>query len=478
MAKNRKPKPNPWDVAGVPAAGNPWGTAYDVAPWLTPQGRNPGLSGDNSRERGSVATGKPLARPKAKPPKVRARPVVPSVPSVAAGSDVKPKATVPPPARQPAAATAAPAYQGKTDAQLAAEAKKYVDAALAPLFAQIENERKLTEQQYANRAAGLQAGYSALGQVQAGLAPQIQETYKQAGDSTAAYGAGFSQELKAASDGTASNINEFLAKQGSPQQVQGAGSTGATDVLYGLGGALPASDLAKQGAAFSSAAAFLPSTAKALGLDATKQANMAAADALAAISGKRIEAESGRGKMLADVLNQLRTAETQKQAVAINAAIAGVEGEQKAAQQQFNNTLAYARTFGVTPDGQLTLAARKFQQQAAKNDKKKLSPSKYATLKEKAGKAADLFYYGDPKKGVQALDYQTALARVMRQYSLKLPDAQAVLDTYWKPGEDGRPWLNHQQRQALVAAGANPQQVEQAMWNEQLATQLLTRLGG
>lgn len=78
-----------------------------------------------------------------------------------------------------------------------------------------------------------------------------------------------------------------------------------------------------------------------------------------------------------------------------------------------------------------------------------IPPSTYAGLKTKAGKAADLFYYGQApttsasgtvtKQGIPGIDYGIALKELMSQYSLSKKDALTILNTYYKPGERGRP---------------------------------------
>lgn len=76
-------------------------------------------------------------------------------------------------------------------------------------------------------------------------------------------------------------------------------------------------------------------------------------------------------------------------------------------------------------------------------------PSTYAGLKEKANKAADLFYYGQQpvtradgtvsKAGIPGVTYQVAIRQLMRGYSLTRADALAIANTYYPPGQRGRP---------------------------------------
>lgn len=90
--------------------------------------------------------------------------------------------------------------------------------------------------------------------------------------------------------------------------------------------------------------------------------------------------------------------------------------------------------------------------------------STYAGLKTKGGKAADLFYYGQApvtradgtvsKAGIPGISYGTALKQLMSEYSLNKADALSILNTYYKPGERGRP--GGKPKPAPIAAPAGP----------------------
>lgn len=133
------------------------------------------------------------------------------------------------------------------------QAQAQAQAALAPVLAEIERQKAEEDRRAENAKATTAASAQGLSQVLGGLPGQIQDTYKQAGDATSAYAKGFSAAFQQDSEQAASALNEFLQQQGSPQQVKAAGEAGA-DVLYGLGGFIPASALAREGAAFTSAA--------------------------------------------------------------------------------------------------------------------------------------------------------------------------------------------------------------------------------
>jgi hypothetical protein len=71
-----------------------------------------------------------------------------------------------------------------------------------------------------------------------------------------------------------------------------------------------------------------------------------------------------------------------------------------------------------------------------------LSSSSYAVARRNAGKAMDLWYYGDEKKGISAIDYPKAVRLAMHQFSLSRPDATALANDFYAPGEGGRPTGN------------------------------------
>ena len=179
---------------------------------------------------------------------------------------------------------AAPA---QTDPQ---QARAQVQAILGPQTAALNTA-------YRNQGAGLNAAYGAVAEMQKGVAPAIQGTYDAASARQAVIGKGFADGFKMASGGAAEGLNKLLAEQGSPQTVTGAGEAGA-NVLYGLGGALPAGELNQQGAAFASAAEFLPAQSRLLGLDSLKASEQARIQAVRELEAKRPE-------LVQSVVNQI-----------------------------------------------------------------------------------------------------------------------------------------------------------------------------
>lgn len=90
---------------------------------------------------------------------------------------------------------------------------------------------------------------------------QIQGVYRNAAADQSAFGQGYSDALKHLQQGGAANVNSMLQGIGAPQGQMLQPGPQAGNVLNALGGAIPANTLEGQGAAFASAASFLPAAA-------------------------------------------------------------------------------------------------------------------------------------------------------------------------------------------------------------------------
>lgn len=105
-----------------------------------------------------------------------------------------------------------------------------------------------------------------------------------------------------------------------------------------------------------------------------------------------------------------------------------------------------------------------------------LTPNEYAGKLKDARKAADLFYYGDEAKDIAAIGYQEALEALTTNYSLTLEDAQKTLNQFFKPGEEGRPYISFQQRERFVKAGLPRELVMSAAMKQDGTRALVTML--
>lgn len=137
---------------------------------------------------------------------------------------------------------------------------------------------------------------------------------------------------------------------------------------------------------------------------------------------------------------------------------AGKVSAEQLAQARSDRTyrLSFTKTFGydpvtgrVAPGFKQTAGGQIVKVGTGAGNPGGVPASTYAGLKTKAGKAADLFYYGQApvtrsdgtvsKAGIPGIDYGTALKQLMSEYSLNKQDALTILNTYYKPGERGRP---------------------------------------
>lgn len=235
--------------------------------------------------------------------------------------------------------------------------------ALAPVLAEIrrqqaeEQRRAAAQQQAARDRAGGLAG------VLEGIAPQTQATYKVAGDSTAAFAKGFAVAAAGDSNAAKAELDSILARTGQGQTVRAAGENGG-DVLYGLGGFIPASGLAREGAAFTAAAQNLPATARLQGESQVGQLALQSRDKMselnALLRGEKAklpglvqefgaqQADSAR-KDRAERLNELIAVENlgiRKDQLGIskeNAVTSRMSVQLRASQQKFNQILAKAK---------------------------------------------------------------------------------------------------------------------------------------
>lgn len=156
-------------------------------------------------------------------------------------------------------------------------ARKQAEAFYQPQLDLYRQQQEYLDRQHQAQQEGLKALYAALAGSFAGVPGQIQGIYREAAQDQSAFGKGYSQGLQLAQDQSAGDTNKLLETIGAPEgQMQNPG-TGAADATYAMGGTIPANTLEQQGAAFASAASFLPVKAGLQGqmefLKAVQQAN-------------------------------------------------------------------------------------------------------------------------------------------------------------------------------------------------------------
>lgn len=405
-----------------------------------------------------------------------------SVPRVSSTPDTKPARA---PARAPV--DTGPSY---TPAQ---QAGRDVRGVVNPVVAQIQAEID----RQTRSGMGAIGGYTdqlvrALGGAQANLGAIYDQAQQRQAAVDAALSGGLRTQTNQDADALAGRL-EAIGPTGQADQARQMGM-GAAGALQGLGSA-GVSQLIGEGAAASAYGAKLPEIARLGGLQSANMLQLAgqreAADRIGEVRARVPEMVLAR-------TDQFRQNQAEREKLKLSQQIAAKEFgldiakfQQGAANDQARLAQGQAR---IDLDRQKYLTDLGFKQQdlgikaarvAAQNAKdsrsgkagaKGMTAGQYATKRKEAGKAADIFYWGDEKKGVQALDYQTALFRLMRQYSLRLNDAQDILNTYYAPGEEGRPYLSFQQRQQLAKAGIPERALERAMWDAGAAQKLLARL--
>lgn len=172
--------------------------------------------------------------------------------------------------RHPGAAATFKSSPARTTLSYADVAAQRANEAIAPELTALEGEREQARDYY-NRLLQQQAGVSeAAARLVGGIAPVVGQAYGDAGDAVASYGRGFGDIQNQIQGAEKSALAGVLEKSGaSPEQVAQVnakvGSEAAGDVVYGVGGYIPAVDLRSQGAAAQTFAAGLPADALAQG---------------------------------------------------------------------------------------------------------------------------------------------------------------------------------------------------------------------
>jgi hypothetical protein len=398
---------------------------------------------------------------------------------------VKPAAASAGKAARAGSAAAATGVGGGVPTDYFAQATKAVNSVYGPQYAGVDAQVALDRSQAMTQAQTYNKWAADQARLLAGIAPRIQGIYSKAANDTAVFGKGFSDGLQHAQDTNSGDINKILAQNGAPDgQMQHPG-TNAADVLYGLGGELPASTLAAQGAAFASAAAFLPATALGRGQLAANQAFrdgelLAQKDELA-----RYGIDANKANAVLQLSGQYQDAAAKQQALDMQYAALGLKQKNtqfdqnyrtatlrsRNATAQANIELRYASVFGADPvTGKPTLAAKKAAAQDARNAAKQkgLTPYQQTQLTAKWQQYASVAYHGTPTKkhfdsvsgkwrvepgtGSDYTPYYSALQHLMQQ-GATLAQSQQILNSYYARGEGGRPYVSYQGRQALRTAG-------------------------
>lgn len=149
-------------------------------------------------------------------------------------------------------------------------AGKRYDTAIAPALASIEEERGRSKAETEAYMRNIQGMYTALAGMLGSIGPSISHNYQEAANTELAGGRGFGDQEAARGIAEGDKAAGYLTAAGAPQAaIEGvkaaAGGEGSGNVVYGTGGYIPATTLAREGAAFASAGAMLPAQAAGMG---------------------------------------------------------------------------------------------------------------------------------------------------------------------------------------------------------------------
>lgn len=296
-------------------------------------------------------------------------------------------------------------YKPPTTKQLMQQAKQLAGLQLNP------QEQLLTSQEnrataQAQAAATLQGELGkALANIVAGIGPEVQDTYHQAGQDTAALASGFSSGLRSTADADAQKINSLLDALGAPAaQHIGTGKTDdLADVLYGLGGYIPGNALAREGAAFTSAADMLPATATGQGAQLAQQEIATGQKNVQTLADQLASLEAQRPGLVQNALSQVEDAATKNEAAAQNSALLplmlagkfdalpGVNpltgqktSKQATIDNETRNAQLRAQSLGLTEAKLKTSLAEDLQKQKTSGKRLGLSAKDWQTYNSKA----------------------------------------------------------------------------------------------
>lgn len=261
------------------------------------------------------------------------------------------------------AATQTPTYAGYlTPAQQVAQARAQAVQGQAGEAQSITRQQQESARLAAGQTTTATEGARALADLLKGIAPATQAAYTQGGNSDAVYASGLARGQEIVQGQTRDEAAPLLAASGGEAQAPSVnaaiGGANVTGPLYNLGGYIPASTMAREGAAYGAAAARLPATALLSGRDeATAIAAQQTVDQ-AKLGGQRID------------LAAKLPGETQKALTAIqnyqiklgSAAAKQANDDRKFALDQWAKE---AGVTGIIPGtNQLTLAGKKAVQAA------------------------------------------------------------------------------------------------------------------
>lgn len=370
-------------------------------------------------------------------------------------------------------------YKGPTPAEMLASAKSIASAELQPQIGSIQSQESQATTD-ATKAAQFEASLGqALGQILKSQGPATQSAYQTAGNDDAAYAKGYSGDLQDTATKSAQAVNDLLTSLGAPsgQQLDTSKATDAANVLYGTTGDIPASALAREGAAFTAAANQQPATAVGQGLQNSADQIQAGRDQVTKLASDLATLEQTRPGLVNNALTQLQSTNQANAGLDQNQKLLGVTLAQDA--ENFPGTNIFtglptktqttitqnaekisasnalnrdrAATAKESADASMLRAVTGAQAAAVAAKKKpagSMTQNEWKSLYGKADSMAENFYYGVPAVHNAQGDITTAEQDPVlypqaldRLVAIGVPQAKAaqILNSYYLPGEGGRP---------------------------------------
>lgn len=217
-----------------------------------------------------------------------------------------------------------------TPAQQRKEALALLRAALLPGRQEVgraRTEARRVSQEAQAREEGLARAVAALSQ---NAGPATLAGYQSAAQTEGALAKGFSDAVRSGAEADAAAAAATLRRLGAPEaqvsQVTNVGQ-GAGDVTYGLGGAIPGTAWAREGAALAAAQNQLPATALGRGQQAVGQLRRKLTDRERELDQALEELEAKAPGLLAQIQRDIRGNEQAKVATGIQAEYLGLAGD-------------------------------------------------------------------------------------------------------------------------------------------------------
>jgi hypothetical protein len=281
--------------------------------------------------------------------------------------------------------------QAQQDQRTAAQ---LVKQQLAPTVAEIERQRKIAAADAAKRASFITAMTQTASEAAGQFAPKVQAAYNTAATDQTAFGKGYSDAFKQAQGANAEQTNKLLTQSGATEGQMAPGDTGAADALYGIAGAIPGSALSTEGAAFTSAAAKLPTTVGLMGQQYLSAAQGQDKSTMDDILAQLTQVQLKKPGLINDVVSQIQTNRSKSQQQAFENQLASqtlglntykAESDVELGTYKANTDRAYKQGLLKLKKQGINISLAKLKQSAKTAG---MTPSQWIDLQQTSGKLA------------------------------------------------------------------------------------------